>query len=60
MANYAADTVYSEHDSPTAAGDGLETLLEATDTTLLIRYAAVIRLHSHSYLAILTTSDATV
>ena len=60
MANYAADSVYSEHPTPQLAADGLETLLEATATTLIIRFASVIRLHEHSYIAILTTSNATV
>ena len=59
MAGYAAESVYTVHETAELAADGLEALLEATETTLIIRYAAVIKINLTSYMAVLTTSDAT-
>jgi len=60
MANYAADSTYSVHGTAEDAADGLEALLEAAATTLTIRFCAVVKIHDHKFVAILTTSDATV
>ncbi len=60
MANYAATTTSSEHNTAALAAAGLETLLEAIATTLVIRAADVIKIHENAFLAYVVTSDATV